>query len=173
MKTSGPAGSLVAPIRRVVHELDPTVPVFNVATMSEVVRASTARLALTLALMTAAAAVTLMLATIGLYGVMAYVVALRTREFGIRLALGADPRVLARSVVRRGLTLLALGVAGGFVLFAVAAPLLRGFLYGVTATDPLTLGAATIVLVATAALASWLPASRAARVDPTVALRAE
>jgi ABC-type antimicrobial peptide transport system permease subunit len=156
-----------------VRDLDPAVPIFNAEPMTDVVRASTARLSLTLAVMTAAAAITLVLGAIGLYGVMAYTVALRTREFGIRIALGADPARLAQSVALRGLALVAGGVSAGFVLYAVATPFLRGFLYGVTAADPVTLCGVTVALIATASLASWLPARRAARVDPTVALRAE
>jgi ABC-type antimicrobial peptide transport system permease subunit len=145
----------------------------NVEAMNDVVRSSTAQLSLVLALMTTAAAITLVLGTIGLYGVMAYMVALRTREFGVRVALGADPKRIARLVATRGLVLTASGVAAGFVLYAVAAPFLRAFLFGVTVTDPLTLVGATLVLLGTATVASWLPARRAARVDPAHALRAE
>jgi ABC-type antimicrobial peptide transport system permease subunit len=141
--------------------------------MSEVVRASTARLSLTLMLMSAAAAITLVLGMIGLYGVMAYTVALRTREFGVRVALGADPANLARAVAIRGLSLVASGVVAGFTLYAMAAPFLRSFLYGVTPSDPITLAAATFALVGTASVATWLPARRAAQVDPAEALRAE
>jgi len=173
VRTSGAPASVVAEVRRVVRDLDPTVPIFNVETMSDVVRASTARLSLTLALMSGAAAITLVLGAIGLYGVMAYMVAARTREFGVRVALGADPQQLARTVALRGLALTAEGILAGFVLYAVAAPFLRAFLYGVTATDPLTLSASTLALMVTASLASWLPARQAARVDPVVALRAE
>ncbi len=173
VKSKGSSSALVPAIRRIVRDLDPSVPIFNIETMSDVVRASTARLSLTLTLITAAAAITLLLGAIGLYGVMAYMVALRTREFGVRVALGADPKRIAGLVAVRGLALTAAGVAGGHVLYALAAPFLRTFLYGVTATDPATLTAATLVLVATATLASWLPASRAARVDPAEALRAE
>jgi hypothetical protein len=173
VKTAGSAGGMVAPIRRIVRDLDPTVPTFNVETMSDVVRASTARLSFTLAAMTAAAAITLLLGAIGLYGVIAYTVALRTRELGIRIALGADPGTLARSVVLRALALVVGGAFGGLVLYALVTPVLRGFLYGVTATDPVTLSGTTVALLATASIASWLPARRAARVDPTVALRAE
>jgi len=173
VKTAGPAAGVMPNIRRIVRDLDPAVPIFDVAPMDDVVRASTARLSLTLALMTAAAAITLLLGAIGLYGVMAYMVALRTREFGVRVALGADPRALARTVATRGLALMAVGVAAGLVLFAMAAPLLGAFLYGVTAGDPLTLASAVLLLVATGSLASWLPARRAARVDPADALRAE
>jgi ABC-type antimicrobial peptide transport system permease subunit len=173
VRTSGPPASVVAAVRRIVRDLDPTVPVFNVEPMGDVVRASTARLELTLTLMTVAAAITLVLGTIGLYGVMAYMVALRTREFGVRVALGANPQQLARAVASRGLALIAGGVAAGLVLYAIAAPFLRAFLYGVTPSDPVTLAAVTVVLVGTASLASWVPARRAARVDPAEALRAE
>ena len=173
VRSSGPADALVPAIRRVVHEIDRTVAIYNVEAMSDVVRASTARLSLVLALMTAAAAITLVLGTIGLYGVMAYMVALRTREFGVRVALGADPQRIARLVAARGLALTASGVAAGLALYAVAAPFLRAFLFGVTVTDPGTLLGATLVLLATATFASWLPARRAARVDTAQALRAE
>ena len=86
---------------------------------------------------------------------------------------GPDPRQLARAVAVRGLRLIAVGVAAGFALYAMAAPFLRAFLYGVTTSDPVTLVGATLVLVGTASLASWLPARRAAHVDPAEALRAE
>ena len=160
-------------IRQIVRELDPTVPIFDVSTMNDVVRASTARLSLTLTLMSVAAAVTLLLGMIGLYGVMAYMVALRTREFGVRVALGAEPLRIARWVALHGLALTAAGVAAGLLLYAMAAPYLRAFLYGVTASDPATLLGTTLLLLTTACLASWLPARQAARVDPALALRAE
>ncbi len=173
VKTTGQPVSIVAPIRKLVREIDPAIPIFSVGTMSDVVSASTARITLTLALLTAAAVITLLLGAIGLYGVMAYMVALRTRELGIRIALGADPRTLATSVVLHGMTLAVCGIIVGCVLYAAAAPFLRGFLYGVTAADPVSLFGATGALIAIAAVASWFPASRAAGVDPTVALRAE
>ena len=153
--------------------MDPSVPVFAVETLRETLRASTARLTLMLTLMTSAAIVVLLLGAIGLYGVMAYMVALRTREFGVRLTLGADPRQVAWWVARQGMVLTLGGVLMGFLLYAVAAPVLRAYLYGVTATDPTALLAATLTLLGTAALASWLPARRAGRVDPVEALRAE
>ena len=173
VKTAGPPGAVVAPIRRLVRELDPAVPVFNVDAMSDVVRASTARLSLLLAVMSAAAAITLLLGAVGLYGIMAYMVALRTRELGIRIALGAEPRQVARSVAERALVVIAGGVSGGLALYALVTPFLRGFLYGVTAADPVSFVGATLALFATASLATWLPARRAAQVDPAVALRAE
>jgi predicted permease len=173
VRTSGSPGAVVSGVRQAVHDIDQTIPIFNVESMDEVVLASTARLSLTLVIMTAAAMITLLLGAIGLYGVMAYMVALRTREFGVRVALGANPRHIAKAVATRGLRLTAAGIAAGFVLYAMAAPFLRSFLYGVTASDPLTLGAVTLALVATGSVASWLPARRAARVDPAEALRAD
>jgi len=104
---------------------------------------------------------------------MAYMVALRSREFGVRVALGANPRRIARLVASRGLLLTAGGVAAGFVMYAMVAPFLRAFLFGVTVTDSTTLVGATLLLLGTAMFASWLPARRAARVDPALALRAE
>jgi predicted permease len=172
VRTSGPVAPIIGAIRKIVRDLEPTVPIFNVVPMTDVVRASTARLSLVLTLISAAAAITLVLGAIGLYGVVAYMVALRTREFGVRIALGADPRRLARAVAKRGLVLIAWGAGTGLLVFAIAAPFLRAFVYGVAATDPLTLGGALLVLVATASLANWLPARRAARIDPAEALRA-
>jgi len=118
------------------------------------------RLRLVLAWMTVAAAITLVLGTIGLYGVMAYMVALRTREFGVRVALGADPQRIARLVARRGLLLAGGGVAAGFGLYALLAPSLQAFLFGVTATDPMTLAGSTLVLLATPS-GAHLPTARA------------
>ncbi len=173
VRSSGGTAALVPAIRRIVRELDPTVPMYGVAAMRDTVRASTSRLALALACISFAAAITLLLGTIGLYGVMAYMVALRTREFGVRVALGADPHGIARLVAKHGFGLTAIGIAAGFAAYALAAPLLRAFLFGVTVADPATLAGATLVLLATAGLASWLPARRAARVDPALALRAD
>jgi predicted permease len=173
VKSTGSASALAPAIRNIVRELDATVPVYNIETMRDVVRASTARLSFALALMTTAAAITLLLGAIGLYGVMAYMVALRSREFGVRVALGANPKRIARLVASRGLVLTAGGVAAGFVMYAMVAPFLRAFLFGVTVTDATTLAAATLLLLGTAIFASWLPARRAARVDPAQALRAE
>lgn len=173
VRSVGPAGALVPAVRQIVRELDPTVPIYNVETMGDAVRASTARLSLVLVLMTAAAAITLLLSTIGLYGLMAYTVALRIREFGIRVAIGADPRRIARLVIARGLALTACGVAAGFALYAIAAPFLGAFLYEVSVADPVALATATLVMGVTASLACWLPAQRAAGVHPADALRAE
>jgi predicted permease len=173
IRTRGSPGAVVSDVRRVVHDMDPAVPIFNVEAMTDVVRASTSRLSLALSLLSAAAAITLTLGVIGLYGVMAYMVALRTREIGIRIALGADPRTMARDVALRGARLIALGLAGGLVAFAATGPFLRAFLYDLSPADPATLAGAITLLAAAGMLASWLPARRAARVDPLEAMRVE
>ena len=115
----------------------------------------------------------LLLGTIGLYGVLAYLVTLRTRELGIRIALGATPRAVASAMTRYGVMLSLAGTAAGLLVFGFVARFLRAFLFGVAATDPVTLSGASATLLAIAALASWVPARRAARIDPVDALRAE
>lgn len=173
VKSSGATGELLSAIRRIVLELDPAVAVYHVQPLDDVLGASTARRSLVLGLSMAATATTLMLGGIGLYGVMACLIALRAHEFGVRVALGAPPSRIATLVATRALVLTASGIAGGLVLHALLAPFLRAFLFGVTATDPATLAGATLALLCTAALASWLPARCAAGVDPARALRAE
>ncbi len=157
----------------VVRELDPTLPVFDVRPMKAVMRDSMSRLSFMIVMLGAAAVVTLLLGAIGLYGVMAYVVTLRTRELGVRVALGASPRSVAAMMTGQGLVLTAAGIAGGLLLFTVAARFLRAFLYGVAPGDPLTLVVASSLLAGIAALASWIPARRASRVDPADVLRSE
>jgi putative ABC transport system permease protein len=156
-----------------VRELDPSLPTFDARPMSAVMRASMAQLSFTTAILGAAAVVTLMLGAIGLYGVKAYLVTLRTREVGVRIALGAAPSTVAGMVTRQGLVLALIGIAAGMGLIAVGAPFLRAFLHGVSPADPVTLGGATLLLGSIAALASWIPARRASRVDPAATLRAE
>jgi putative ABC transport system permease protein len=170
---SAGATPLAAAVQSVVHSLDPVLPIYDVRTMDGVVHAHMARLSFTIMLLGGAAVITLLLGAIGLYGVMAYLVTLRTRELGVRIALGAEPRAVALMMTNHGLLLTAVGVAGGLAMFALVARFLRTFLYGVAASDPLTLAGASLTLVAIAALASWIPARRAAAVDPADALRAE
>ncbi|HWG53753.1 MAG TPA: FtsX-like permease family protein, partial [Gemmatimonadaceae bacterium] len=120
-----------------------------------------------------AAIITLLLGSIGLYGVIAYIVSLRTRELGVRIALGATPDVIGRMVTRQELALTLAGMAAGLVLFALVAHFIRSLLYGVAPSDPVTLVIVSLVLILVAVLASWIPARRAARTDPMEALRAE
>jgi predicted permease len=173
VRSTAPGDALVDAVRGIVRDLDPGIPVFDVSAMPDVVRQSMASLTLMLSVLTAAASVTLLLGMIGLYGVMAYVVTLRTREFGLRMALGADPRRIARWVLGRGLALTATGVAAGLAVFALGVPYLRALFNGVPGWDPLSLLGAVALLVGTAALACWVPARHAAAVDPAHALRAE
>jgi putative ABC transport system permease protein len=173
VRTSGDPSAITSAIQRVVRELDPSLPTFDIKPMSAVFNASMAQLSFTMMILGAAAAVTLLLGAIGLYGVMAYAVTLRTRELGVRMALGAQPREIAAMTARQGIGLTAIGIVGGLALFTLVARFLRSFLFGVAPSDPLTLVGASLMLVAIAALASWVPARRAARVDPAEALRAE
>ncbi|HET7843784.1 MAG TPA: ADOP family duplicated permease [Xanthomonadales bacterium] len=173
VRSDASADALVPALRRVVRELDPTVAVYGVEAMGDVLRASTARLTLVLACMAAAAALTLVLGSIGLYGLMAYMVALRRRELAVRAAMGAGPSRIASLVATRGIAVAASGIAIGLVACALLAPLLRSLLFGVRATDPATIAAATLLLVATSGAASWIPALRAARVDPAESLRGD
>ena len=173
VRTSGSTAAMTSAVQRVVRELDPMLPTFDVKPMSAVFRASMAQLSFTMMILGAAAAVTLLLGAIGLYGVMAYAVTLRTRELGVRIALGAQPRAVAAMMTRQGITLTALGIVAGLGLFALVARFIRSFLYGIAPSDPITLAVAALLLVGVAALASWMPARRASRVDPVEALRAE
>lgn len=173
VKTTGDPELVRAPVQAVIRELDPTLPTFEVQAMRTVLQASMARLSFLIAMLGAAAVVTLLLGAIGLYGVMSYVVSLRTRELGVRVALGAPPRSVAAMMTREGLTLTAIGIVGGLILFALTSRFLRAFLYGIAPGDPVTLVAAAILLTVVAALATWVPASRASRVDPASTLREE
>ena len=173
VKTEGDPTAITSQVQQVVRVLDPTLPVFDVRPMDGVLRASTAQLSFTISILGAAAVVTLLLGAIGLYGVLTYVVTLRTRELGVRIALGAAPSAVARMITRQGLVLTTAGIGGGLVLFALVARFLKSFLFGVNTADPMALGAAALALIAISALASWIPARRAARVDPAGALRAE
>jgi len=173
VKTQGELPTLTKSVQQVIRELDPTLPTFDVRSMRAVMDASMAQLSFTSTIVGAAALVTLLLGGIGLYGVMAYLVTLRTRELGVRMALGAQPSAVAGLLTRQGLVLTAFGILAGLVVFLAVARFLRSFLYGVTPTDPVTLGIAALTLVIVATLATWTPARRAARVDPAETLRAE
>ncbi|MFI5367191.1 MAG: FtsX-like permease family protein, partial [Candidatus Binatia bacterium] len=173
VRTAGEPTSIVPAVQQAVHDLDPTQPVFDVRPMTAVLRSATAQLSLIILILSSAAAVTLILGAVGLYGVLAYVVTLRRRELAIRIALGAPPRAAAAAMTRYGLTLTSVGIAFGLPIFALVARFLRAQLFGVAASDPLTLGGSALILFAIATLASWMPSRRAAQVDPADALRSE
>jgi putative ABC transport system permease protein len=173
IRTTGESTSITAAVARAVRELDATLPIFDARTMTAVLSAATAQLTFIIWVLGGAAVVTLVLGAVGLYGVLAYVVTLRTRELGIRIALGASPNVVALAMMRYGIGLTSVGIGCGLVFFALVARFLHSLLFGVAASDPLTLGGSVLMLVAIATLASWVPARRASRVDPADALRAE
>jgi putative ABC transport system permease protein len=172
-RTRGDVATTTRAIQRVIHEMDPTLPTYAVRSMRAMMDDSIARLTFTMIILSVAAAVTLVLGVVGLYGVIAYVVTLRRRELGVRIALGAPPSAVAAMVTRQGLALCVGGIAAGLVLVAILSRFLRSLLFEIGPSDPVTLGAATAVLVTFAALASWAPARRAARVNPIEAMRAD
>jgi ABC-type antimicrobial peptide transport system permease subunit len=151
--------------------IDPELPVAAIRTLDNVVATSIATPRLTGQVLVLFAGLALLLAGIGIYGVLSYVVNLRRQEIGIRLAIGAAPAHVRRQVLLSGLRLTIIGIAGGLVLAALVTPLLEPLLHEVTPTDPLTFASVAGVLLAVAALASLVPAWRASRVDPLTALR--
>ncbi|HVE79093.1 MAG TPA: ABC transporter permease [Gemmatimonadaceae bacterium] len=171
VRAGGDPAALVAAVRREVSAADRGVPVYDVATMRDRVRGETAPARFQASLLGAFAALALLLAAVGVYGVMAYSVAQRTREVGIRMALGADRRDIVRMIVGTGARLTGLGLVLGVVAAVATVRVMAGLLYGVEPTDPATLATAVGVLAAAALLASWLPARRAARVEPVTAMR--
>ncbi|HKN67954.1 MAG TPA: ABC transporter permease [Gemmatimonadaceae bacterium] len=172
-RTSGDVGTATRGIQRIIRELDPTLPTFGVRSMRATVDASMAMLSFTMVVLIVAAAVTLVLGMIGLYGVIAYVVALRTRELGVRIALGAQPSAVATMVTSQGLALCGAGVAIGLVLVVLGGRFLRSLLFEVGPADPVALGTTVLIIVGFALVASWIPARRAARVNPAEALRTD
>lgn len=173
VKTSSDPAAFTGALRQAVRDLDPTLPLYDVRPMPAVFRASMAQLTFTIMMLCAAALVTLLLGAIGLYGVLAYIVTLRTRELGVRIALGAQPSAVAAMMTKQGMVLAAIGTGLGVVAFVGVARFLRTFLFGVAPTDPMTIASASLLLIAIAVLASWIPARRASRVDPMEALRAD
>jgi putative ABC transport system permease protein len=165
--------SLVGAIRREVQALDPSVPLYQVRTMDQAVADTTSTQRFSMLVQLLFGLVALSLAAVGLYGVLAFTVARRTAEIGIRMALGAQRSDVQRMVVGQGMGIVAIGLALGVGGAMGSGQLLRSLLFGVSPDDPGTYVAVVGVLLAVALLASWLPARRAARVDPMVALRTE
>ncbi|HEX7049883.1 MAG TPA: ABC transporter permease [Longimicrobiales bacterium] len=173
VRTAVPPLTLAGAVRREVGALDADLPIAELRTLEQLVARSISQPRFYMLLLAVFAGVALALAAIGTFGVMTYAVAQRTREIGIRMALGADPGSVRRLVVGRALALAATGLGVGLLGALALTRLLGSLLYGVTATDPLTYGAVALTLIGVAFLAGYLPARGATRVDPTVALRAE
>lgn len=173
LRTAGDPMDLLPVLRRELRALNPRIPLANPRTMAEVRRGATARTSFTLAMLGAAAGIALLLGLVGIYGVVSYVVSQRTREIGVRMALGASSGSVRRMVVRQGFALAAAGVVGGVAVALVLSRVMGALLFGVGSTDPVTYVVVAGTLVGVATLASWLPARRAAAVDPSGALRAD
>jgi putative ABC transport system permease protein len=173
LRANGDAAALAAPVRDAIREMDANLPVADVREMDEVVGAALSTPTFMSVLLSIFAALALSLSAIGIYGVLSYVVSRRTREIGIRVAIGAGrPRVL-RMVLGSGVTLALVGIAAGLALAFGVTRLLRGLLHGVTPADPSTFAVVAVALTGVAAAASLVPAWRASRVDPVVALKSE
>jgi predicted permease len=173
VRTMGDPTNFLAAIRQAVREVDSNLPLFDVKTQAEQASQSLAQERLFAALLSFFGALALGLAALGLYGVLAHSVAQRTREIGVRMALGAQAGHVLRLVIGQGMLLVCVGIAAGLILAYWLTKGLSGWLYGVGVNDPLTFGAIALLLTCVALLACWIPARRAAKVDPMVALRCE
>jgi putative ABC transport system permease protein len=173
MRTATPPETLVEAARREVYAVDPNLPLSSVRTLDQIVATSISQPRFYMLLLTIFASVALALAAIGIFGVLSYAVAQRTREIGIRMALGARERSVVQLVVRQAMTLVVTGVVIGTVAALFLSRTMTKMLFGVTPNDPATFGGGALVLIAVALLASYVPARRATRVDPIIALRAE
>jgi putative ABC transport system permease protein len=175
VRTAGDPASIVNAVRGEVQALDPNLALYSVATMEQLIaeRPSTFLRRYPALLMAVFAAIALTLAAVGIYGVISYAVTQRTHEIGIRMALGAERRDVLRLVIGQGMRLVLVGAAGGVLAALALTRLLRGLLFGVSATDPLTFIVVTALLALVALLACYVPARRAAKLDAMVALRYE
>jgi predicted permease len=173
LRTTVAPESLAQPLLEQVQAVDPNLPVFGIQKLDDVVATSLANRRFAVQMIGLFGSVALLLAGIGIYGVMSYAVTQRTHEIGIRLALGAQARDVLKMVVRQGLTLAVIGVGIGLVTAFALTRLISSLLFGVSATDPLTFAVIAVVLTGVALLACYLPARRATKVDPLIALRYE
>ena len=172
-RTEGDPRTVLAALRREVQRLDPTLPIYDVKTLTEHMNIPLFPAKMAAAILASFGVLALLLAAVGIYGVMSYVVAGRTREIGLRMALGAQSADILRLILRQGMLLAAIGTAIGLAIGFGGTRLLKTLLYGVSAADPMTFTAVTLLLGSVALLACWLPAHHATRVDPMIALRAE
>jgi len=173
IRTSGETSSLVGAVRQVIREIDPDQPISNVATMSDLLGEEAGQRRVGMIMLAAFSVLALLLASIGIYGVLAYFVTQHTNEIGVRLALGATPRNILLMIVKRGMGLTLLGISIGLAASFALTRLMTSLLFEVKAVDPLTFLFVPLLLAVAALLACSIPARRAMKVDPLVALRYE
>ena len=171
LRTSLPASTLEPQIRGTIQSVDPGLPVFGVTSMDEILDASLASRRFSANLVAGFAGGALLLASIGIYGLLAYMVGQRSREIGIRMALGARRDDILRMFLRKGVALAGVGIVAGVVVSASTASMMASLLYGVRPHDPAVFLIVPLLLFAVAVLASYLPARRATKVDPMIVLR--
>jgi predicted permease len=172
-RIAGDPRAVLAALRREVQQLDPTLPIYDVKTLTEHMNIPLFPAKMAAGVLASFGVLALLLAAVGIYGVMSYVVAGRTREIGLRMALGAQSADILRLILRQGMLLAVIGTAIGLAIGFGGTRLLKTLLYGVSAADPMTFAGVTLLLGLVALVACWLPAHRATRVDPMVALRAQ
>ena len=173
LRAENDAMSLADPARKVINGMDPELPVSQVRTMETVIRQTFASQQFSAVLLGGFSLASLLLAAVGIYGLLAYSVTQRTREIGVRIALGAEPRTITRMVVASGARMVIIGAAAGLAAALALSGLMKSLLFGIGPRDPLTFIAAPAVFVVVALVAAYVPARRAARVSPMEALRAE
>jgi putative ABC transport system permease protein len=173
VRTEGAPLLLAATVEQTIHSIDKDLPVFNARSMDQLLDNAIARQRLTMVLLTGFAVVALLLAAVGVYGVVSYSVSLRTHEIGIRMALGAQAGDVLKLIAGQGMMLALIGVVIGLGASLALTRLMESLLFGVSATDPATFVVIVLLLAGVALLACYIPARRAAKVDPMVALRYE
>jgi putative ABC transport system permease protein len=173
LRTAADPETMIARVRNAIHDVDPALPLAKIASLKDLVNESMSQTRFAMLLLGAFGALALVLASVGMYGVISYFVAQRTQEIGIRMALGAARATVFGMVLSQGARLAAAGIAIGSIGALVAVRTLSTFLYNVRPADPLTFGAVGVLLGVVALLACYVPARRAARVDPVIALRNE
>jgi putative ABC transport system permease protein len=173
VRTSGSPAALVPSVRELVTSIDPNLPIAGVRTLQEMIDRAAAQMTFTMVLLAIAAIISLLLGVIGIYGVTSYIVSQRTSEIGVRLALGAEPSGITRQIVMQGGVVSLLGIAVGLTGAFAGSRLIASVLYGVDPRDPMVFAMMAVTLQAVALAACWLPARRASRLDPTIALRAD
>jgi putative ABC transport system permease protein len=173
IRTVGEPMSIAGSVRQIVREVDPDQPISNIATMSELLGDEAAQRRMGMIMLVSFAGLALLLASLGIYGVLAYFVTQHTNEIGVRIALGASRRNILTLVLKKGMRLTLLGVVIGLAASAALTRLMSSLLFGVRSSDPVTFTIVPLLLVVVAFLACWIPARRATKVDPMIALRYE